>query len=67
MRETRVFTDQTLKPGLEVQLENAKGQHLIKVLRLRDGAPLRLFNGDGRELSGRLRRPRRAQTPRWKT
>ena len=56
MRETRVFTDQALEAGLDVELEAAKGQHLLKVLRLRDGASLRLFNGDGREFGGRLRR-----------
>jgi len=54
MREPRVYTDQTLEPGLRVRLEPATGRHLLKVLRLRPDAPLRLFNGDGRELQGHL-------------
>ena len=54
MREPRVYTDQALEPGLRVRLDSATGRHLIKVLRLRPNAPLRLFNGDGRELQGRL-------------
>ncbi len=54
MREPRVYTDQRLEPGLRVRLEPAAGRHLLKVLRLRPEAPLRLFNGDGREFQGRL-------------
>ncbi len=54
MREPRVYTDQPLEPGLIVRLEPTIGRHLFKVLRLRPTAPLRLFNGDGRELRGRL-------------
>ena len=54
MREPRVYTNQALEPGLRVRLEPATGRHLLKVLRLRPDAPLRLFNGDGRELQGRL-------------
>ena len=54
MREPRVYTDQTLEPGLRVRLEPAAGRHLLKVLRRRPGTPLRLFNGDGRELQGCL-------------
>ena len=54
MREPRVYTDQTLESGLRVHLEPTTGHHLLKVLRLRLDAPLRLFNGDGREFQGRL-------------
>jgi len=54
MREPRIFTDRDLEPGTEIQLEPGSSRHLLKVLRLRPGALLRLFNGDGRELRGRL-------------
>lgn len=54
MREPRVHTDQALESGRRIRLEPAAGRHLVKVLRLRPDAPLRLFNGDGREFQGRL-------------
>ncbi len=49
MRETRIYTEQALAAGMQVQLEEQPSRHLSSVLRLRPNAPLRLFNGDGNE------------------
>jgi len=54
MREPRVYTPQDLASGKEITLEAGPARHLLRVLRLAKGAPLRLFNGDGREFSARL-------------
>lgn len=54
MREPRVYTGQPLYPGGSVRLEPSAGRRLLDVLRLRAGASLRLFNGDGEEYLGRL-------------
>lgn len=43
----RVFTDQTIAAGAEIGLEPGPSHHLLKVLRLKPGAGLRLFNGRG--------------------
>jgi 16S rRNA (uracil1498-N3)-methyltransferase len=43
----RVFTDQPLAEGAEVELEAGPSHHLLRVLRLPPGAELRLFNGRG--------------------
>ncbi len=47
MRISRIFTDQTLEPNLYITLNPDASRHLIQVLRLRPGADLVLFNGDG--------------------
>jgi 16S rRNA (uracil1498-N3)-methyltransferase len=54
MRRPRIFVDLELPPGAQVSLPARPSQHLIKVLRLRAGDPLILFNGDGREVPSRL-------------
>lgn len=54
MREPRIFTDQPLQAGQQLLLEAVPSRHLLKVLRLKANAPLRLFNGDGREFHARL-------------
>lgn len=54
MREPRVYTEQTLESEREIELQPGAAQHLTQVLRLGVGAPLRLFNGDGREFQARL-------------
>jgi 16S rRNA (uracil1498-N3)-methyltransferase len=54
MRPPRVYTDQVLDSGQVVQLDETAARHLLKVLRLRPGDGLRLFNGDGREFAARL-------------
>lgn len=54
MGHCRVHTPQSLAPGLVLTLETAACRHLTLVLRLRDGAPLTLFNGNGRDYPSRL-------------
>jgi len=54
MRISRIYTDQSLTPDQELTLESAASRHLIQVLRLRPGAELVLFNGDGRNYRARL-------------
>ena len=54
MRLTRVYTDKTLQTGQTVELDRHAGHHLGRVLRLRAGADLILFNGDGCEYAARL-------------
>lgn len=49
MRKPRIYTSQTLKTGLIIQLEPQQSSHIARVLRLTVGAPLILFNGDGTE------------------
>ena len=43
----RIFTDQPLTAGTEIALEPGPSHHLLKVLRLKPGAGLCLFNGRG--------------------
>jgi len=63
MREPRVYTDQPLAVGVTINLEPTATRHLLRVLRLRPGAPLRLFNGEGSEYQGRLTESRLEAAP----
>ena len=54
MRIPRVYVPQPLQPGSEVALPVQAGEHLVRVLRLERGHPLRLFNGDGNEYGGEI-------------
>ncbi|TNF07469.1 MAG: 16S rRNA (uracil(1498)-N(3))-methyltransferase [Gammaproteobacteria bacterium] len=54
MREIRVFTDQPLAIGSEVTLEDQVARHLGAVLRLKNGDPVTLFNGQGGEYPSHL-------------
>jgi 16S rRNA (uracil1498-N3)-methyltransferase len=54
MRTTRVHTQQTLTIGERITLENMPSAHLIRVLRLRQGASVLLFNGDGQDYVGEI-------------
>jgi len=47
MRLNRVYCDQPLASGLEVELPAAAAYHVARVLRLRAGAPLTVFDGTG--------------------
>lgn len=49
MRIPRIHTDQPLKPGAELSLSEQAATHVARVLRLRPGAQVTLFNGDGGE------------------
>lgn len=54
MRTPRCYTDQPLGAAQTVTLEPEASHHLLRVLRLRCGDSLILFNGDGRDYSGVL-------------
>ncbi|KAB2898224.1 MAG: 16S rRNA (uracil(1498)-N(3))-methyltransferase [Dokdonella sp.] len=54
MRIPRVYVPQPLHRGGEVDLPLQAGEHLVRVLRLERGHPLRLFNGDGSEYAGEI-------------
>jgi 16S rRNA (uracil1498-N3)-methyltransferase len=45
----RVYVDAALERAGELSLEHAPAHHLARVLRLRDGDPLTVFNGRGGE------------------
>ncbi|HEY2678482.1 MAG TPA: 16S rRNA (uracil(1498)-N(3))-methyltransferase [Steroidobacteraceae bacterium] len=54
MRLTRVYVDGDLRAGAVVELPRDTAAHLAKVLRVRGGEELVLFNGDGREFQGSI-------------
>ena len=53
MSAPRFFVPLPLAPG-SIELPERVAHHATRVLRLRDGAPLVLFNGDGGEYHGHL-------------
>jgi 16S rRNA (uracil1498-N3)-methyltransferase len=54
MRITRLFVEAPLQPGCELALPAAPATHAVRVLRLKPGDAVTLFNGDGREYPARL-------------
>jgi 16S rRNA (uracil1498-N3)-methyltransferase len=54
MRIPRIYVPQSLKPGHVIELPAQAGEHIARVLRLEQGHPVRLFNGDGGEYTGEL-------------
>jgi len=54
MREIRLFVDLAPTPGEDLPLPRPAAQHALRVLRLKPGDPVILFNGDGREYPARL-------------
>ncbi len=54
MRISRLYTNQPLAPDTEVVLEERVAHYLQRVLRLRAGHALVLFNGDGCDYAGEL-------------
>jgi 16S rRNA (uracil1498-N3)-methyltransferase len=54
MRLTRVYLDAPLEPGAGVTLIGSAARHLTRVLRLRPGQALTLFNGRGGEYAATL-------------
>jgi 16S rRNA (uracil1498-N3)-methyltransferase len=49
MRVTRCHVEQTLQAGSEITLPEDAANHLLRVLRLREGDACVLFNGDGHD------------------
>jgi 16S rRNA (uracil1498-N3)-methyltransferase len=54
MRNTRIYTPQTLQPADTIQLEDPASHYLLRVLRLSAGDAVTLFNGDGRDYRGEI-------------
>ena len=54
MPSPRFFCNIPLSPGARLPLPEALAHHAIRVLRLRDGAPITLFNGQGGEYPATL-------------
>ncbi|MCB1607535.1 MAG: 16S rRNA (uracil(1498)-N(3))-methyltransferase [Xanthomonadales bacterium] len=67
MRLTRVHLDGPLSVGGSVELPKSVAQHLLKVLRLRPGAAVVLFNGDGNQYHGILEDNRSVRVEREET
>ncbi len=54
MRIPRIHVGVRLIPGQEIELPQQAGEHLVRVLRLERGQPLRLFDGSGNEHEAEL-------------
>ena len=54
MRKTRIFVDQKLRAGAVVVLADEAAHHISRVLRLRLGHPLILFDGCGGEYDAEI-------------
>lgn len=58
MREVRVFVERPLSAGKSVTLPLGPARHVARVLRLRTGSSLTLFNDQGGEYRGEIERMR---------
>lgn len=54
MRTIRIHVELELNPGSAVTLPATASEHLTRVLRLRAGASVTLFNGDGHDYAAQL-------------
>ena len=54
MRRIRLFVDQPLHAGQAAILSEAAANHAVRVLRLREGDAVTLFNGDGHDYAGQI-------------
>jgi len=54
MKSTRIYHAEPLTTGQLVELNKQASTHLLKVLRLKDGSVLKLFNGNGFEYTAQL-------------
>lgn len=54
MRLTRVHVEQSLAPGQSCVIGGSAANHIMRVLRLRDGDSLTLFDGRGGEYGARI-------------
>lgn len=59
MRISRLYTPERLAPGGEIRLDDPSGHYVFRVLKLRAGDPLVLFNGDGADYAAELTSNRR--------
>ena len=56
MRITRVHCEGPLTTGAELKLPAAGAYHVVRVLRMREGAPLSVFDGAGQEYRAEIAR-----------
>jgi 16S rRNA (uracil1498-N3)-methyltransferase len=54
MRIPRIYTTQPLSENSSITLDQAAAHYVVNVLRMREGRPLILFNGEGGEYEGTL-------------
>jgi len=54
MRTTRFYLPQSLSPNATVELTPEASHHAFTVLRLKEGAPLVVFNGEGGECAAHI-------------
>ena len=54
MRSTRLYLDCPLLPDTEVELDERGAHHVARVLRMKPGASLQLFDGHGQKAMARL-------------
>jgi 16S rRNA (uracil1498-N3)-methyltransferase len=54
MRISRIYLPNANKPGSQLALPEGAHAHLVRVLRLGDGAPVEVFNGRGERFSAQL-------------
>jgi len=54
MRLTRVYVEQPVTPGRPLVVEGSAANHITRVLRLRSGDALTVFDGTGGEFSARI-------------
>jgi len=62
MRIPRIFVDASLTSGQRMQLDPRAANHVTRVLRLRTGAPLILFDGSGFEFEATLEKCQQEKT-----
>ena len=53
---TRIYFSGALAAGSEIRLARAQAHHIVRVLRMKAGAAVTLFNGDGAEYAGVITR-----------
>ena len=56
MRMNRIFCEGPLASGAELQLPPASAYHVARVLRMREGAPLAVFDGSGQDFRAEVAR-----------
>lgn len=62
MQQHRIYTNQPLQAGAVLTLEEGPARHLTQVLRLKQGAEIILFNGDGHDYMAQLNEISRRNT-----
>jgi len=54
MRNTRIYTRQALACNTRLELDENSARHIVRVLRMRKGEQITLFNGNGGEYTAEL-------------